>query len=78
LRAPGGLGIGCPFPLLLVHQGKPERRIARRWAINGVASVGGGIVAVLALRVAGSTVALYLAAGLYVVAALSAPVRNNA
>jgi hypothetical protein len=78
MLAPAGLAIGCPFPLLLDHHGSPERRIARLWAINGVASVGGGIVAVLALRVAGSTVALYLAAGLYVAAALAAPARNAA
>jgi hypothetical protein len=43
------------------------------WAINGAASVAGGIVAVLALRVAGSTDALVLAAGLYLATAALAP-----
>lgn len=62
LVIPTGLAIGCPFPLLL---GGNAARIANLWAINGAASVAGGIVAVLALRVAGATDALYLAAGLY-------------
>ncbi|HTL38286.1 MAG TPA: hypothetical protein VL326_34385, partial [Kofleriaceae bacterium] len=60
---------GCPFPLLLAHEGEPSSRIASLWAINGAASVAGGVVAVLALRVAGSTHALVLAAGLYMIAA---------
>jgi hypothetical protein len=77
MLAPAGLAIGGPFPLLLDHHGTPERRIARLWAINGVASVAGGIVAVLALRVAGSTVALYLAAALYASAAITAPARTT-
>jgi hypothetical protein len=73
LVGPAGLAIGCPFPVLLAHHGEPARRIASLWAINGAASVAGGIVAVLALRVAGSTYALFLAAGLYVAAAALAP-----
>ena len=48
------------------------------WAINGAAAVAGGIVAVLALRVAGSTDALFLAAGLYLATALVAPRRAAA
>jgi len=68
LLAPVGLAIGCPFPRLLAEQDDRER-IASLWGINGAASVAGGIVAVLALRVAGSTHALLLAAGLYLVAA---------
>ncbi len=70
LLAPVGLAIGCPFPVLLAHHGEPAARIASLWAINGAASVAGGIVAVLALRVAGSTEALLLAAGLYLAAAM--------
>lgn len=70
MLAPCGLAIGCPFPVLLDRHGEG---IARLWAINGVASVAGGIVAVLALRVAGSTPALLLAAGLYLAAAAAAP-----
>jgi hypothetical protein len=73
LLAPAGLVIGGPFPTLLAHHGEPAPRIASLWAINGAASVAGGIVGVLALRVGGSTDALYLAAGLYVVAAVLAP-----
>ncbi len=74
ILAPAGLAIGCPFPVLLAHHGEPTSRIASLWAINGAASVAGGIVAVLALRVAGSTHALFLAAGLYLaVAAIAAP-----
>ena len=69
ILAPAGLAIGCPFPVLLAHHGEPANRIASLWAINGAASVAGGIVAVLALRVAGSTHALLLAAGLYLAAA---------
>lgn len=65
LLAPAGLAIGGPFPLLLAQHGEPAIRIASLWAINGAASVAGGIVAVLALRVAGSTDALILAAVLY-------------
>ena len=65
LLAPIGIAIGGPFPVLLAQHGDPPRRIAALWAINGAASVAGGIVAVLALRVAGSTHALYLAAGAY-------------
>lgn len=73
LLAPAGLAIGCPFPTLLARHGEPTDRIATMWAINGVASVAGGVVAVLALRVAGSTQALLLAAGMYLAAALIAP-----
>ncbi len=73
MLAPTGLAIGCPFPVLLAQQGEPARRIASLWAINGVASVAGGIVGVLALRVAGSTDALFLAAGLYLAAAALSP-----
>jgi len=64
--APAGLVIGAPFPVLLAR----SDRIADLWAINGAASVAGGIVAVLALRVGGSTDALLLAAGLYGLCAL--------
>ncbi|HEY5946029.1 MAG TPA: hypothetical protein VIV40_11090 [Kofleriaceae bacterium] len=77
LLAPAGLAIGCPFPVLLAHHGEPTTRIASLWAINGVASVAGGIVAVLALRVAGSTHALFVAAGLYVAAAAIAPAADR-
>ncbi len=77
ILAPAGLAIGCPFPVLLSNHGEPASRIASLWAINGVASVAGGIVAVLALRVAGSTDALYLAAGLYLAAAVIAPMADR-
>ena len=77
ILAPVGLAIGGPFPVLLVHHGEPARRIASLWAINGAASVAGGIVAVLALRVAGSTHALFLAAGLYLAAAAVAPAADH-
>lgn len=73
--APVGLALGGPFPVLLAHHGEPAPRIASLWAINGAAAVAGGIVAVLALRVAGSTDALVLAAGFYVAAAVLAPRR---
>jgi hypothetical protein len=75
LLVPVGLAIGCPFPTLLAHHGEPTTRIAGLWAINGAASVAGGVVAVLALRVAGTTCALILAAGLYCVVAAIAPRR---
>jgi len=78
ILAPAGLAIGCPFPVLLAHHGEPASRIASLWAINGAASVAGGIVAVLALRVAGSTYALFLAAGLYLAAAVIAPAAHRA
>jgi SAM-dependent methyltransferase len=78
ILAPAGLAIGGPFPVLLAHHGEPARRIASLWAINGAASVAGGIVAVLALRVAGSTHALFLAAGLYLAAAAMAPAADRA
>ncbi len=78
LLAPAGLAIGCPFPLLLARHGEPADRIASLWAINGAASVAGGIVAVLALRVFGSTHALLLAAGLYLAAALFASTPRSA
>jgi len=77
ILAPVGLAIGCPFPVLLAHHGEPVDRIASLWAINGAASVAGGIVAVLALRVAGSTHALFLAAALYLVAAAMAPAADH-
>jgi hypothetical protein len=76
ILAPVGLAIGGPFPVLLAHHGEPAPRIASLWAINGAASVAGGIVAVLALRVAGSTHALLLAAGVYVVVAVIAPAAD--
>ncbi len=76
ILAPAGLAIGCPFPVLLAHHGEPTSRIAGLWAINGAASVAGGIVAVLALRVAGSTDALLLAGGLYLAAAALAPAAD--
>lgn len=75
LVTPIGLALGGPFPTLLAHHGDPTSRIASLWAINGAASVAGGIVAVLALRVGGSTHALVLAAALYVVTAAIAPRR---
>jgi hypothetical protein len=75
ILAPAGLAIGGPFPVLLAHHGDPAPRIASLWAVNGAASVIGGIVAVLALRVAGSTDALVLAAGFYLAAAAIAPAR---
>jgi hypothetical protein len=75
ILAPAGLAIGGPFPVLLAHHGEPPDRIASLWAINGAASVAGGIVAVLALRVAGSSHALLLAAGLYGAAAAIAPAK---
>jgi hypothetical protein len=78
LLAPAGLAIGGPFPVLLAHHGEPAQRIASLWAINGAAAVAAGIVAVLVLRVAGSTDALILAAGLYVVAALISPAAEHA
>jgi hypothetical protein len=77
ILAPTGLAIGCPFPVLLAHHGEPASRLASLWAINGAASVAGGIVAVLALRVAGSTYALVLAAGMYLVAAVMAPAATQ-
>ncbi|MGE3459192.1 MAG: hypothetical protein AB7O24_29030, partial [Kofleriaceae bacterium] len=73
MLAPAGLALGGPFPVLLAHHGERARYIASLWAINGAASVVGGIIAVLALRVGGATDALVLAAGLYVVAAATAP-----
>jgi hypothetical protein len=75
--APVGVAIGCPFPVLLAHHGEPADRIASLWAINGAASVAGGIVAVLALRVGGSTHALVIAAGLYLAVAAMAPAAQN-
>ena len=71
--APIGIAIGGPFPVLLAQHGDPADRIASRWAINGAASVAGGVVAVLALRVGGTTHALLLGSVLYVVAAAVAP-----
>ena len=76
ITAPIGLAIGGPFPTLLAHHGAPASRIASLWAISGAAAVAGGIVAVLALRVGGSTHALVLAAGLYAAAAAIAPRRS--
>jgi SAM-dependent methyltransferase len=76
ILGPAGLAIGGPFPVLLAQHGEPARRIASLWAINGAASVAGGIVAVLALQVAGSSHALFLAAGLYLVAAVMAPAAS--
>ncbi len=75
ILAPVGIAIGCPFPVLLAHHGEPDARIASLWAINGAASVAGGIVAVLVLRVGGSTHALLLAAGIYLATAAIAPRR---
>jgi hypothetical protein len=77
MLAPAGLAIGCPFPVLLAHHGEPASRIASLWGINGAASVAGGVVAVLALRVAGSTSALFLAAGLYLASAAMAPAADR-
>ncbi|NVB80894.1 MAG: hypothetical protein HOV81_21030, partial [Kofleriaceae bacterium] len=77
ILAPIGLALGCPFSVLLAQHGEPTSRIASLWAINGAASVAGGIVVVLALRVAGSTDALYLAAGLYLAAAAMAPAAGR-
>ncbi len=73
LLAPVGLALGGPFPVLLAHHGAPTSRIASLWAINGAASVAGGVIAVLALRVAGATDTLWLAAGLYLATGAVAP-----
>jgi hypothetical protein len=78
LLAPVGLAIGGPFPTLLAHHGEPADHIARMWAINGAASVAGGIAGVLALRVGGSTHALVLAVCLYLAAAAIAPATRAA
>lgn len=78
LLAPVGLAIGGPFPVLLVHHGEPDTRLANLWAINGAASVAGGTVAILALRVAGAPDALFLAATLYLATAVLAPARHGA
>jgi hypothetical protein len=75
LLAPVGVTLGGPFPTLLAHHGDPPSRIASLWAINGAASVAGGVIAVLVLRVAGSTQALLLASSLYLATAALAPVR---
>jgi SAM-dependent methyltransferase len=74
ILAPIGIAIGGPFPTLLAHQ---SDRIANLWAINGAASVIGGIVAVLVLRVGGSTDALVVGAVLYAVAAVVAPTAGG-
>lgn len=74
LLAPIGLAIGCPFPGLLAQS---STRIASLWGINGAASVAGGVVGVLALRVGGSTHALLIAAGLYLAAAALATTRAS-
>lgn len=78
LLAPAGLALGCPFPVLLSHHGEPADRISSLWAINGAASVAGGVVAVLALRVAGSTDTLFVAAAMYLVAAVISPAAARA
>lgn len=70
LLAPVGIVLGGPFPVLLAHHGDG---LASLWAINGAASVAGGVVAVLALRIGGSTHALLLGAGLYVATVALAP-----
>lgn len=70
LLAPVGLTIGGPFPTLLARHGD---HIASLWAINGAASVAGGIVAVLALRVLGATETLLLAAAYYGAVAVISP-----
>ncbi len=76
MLAPVGVAVGCPFPVLLALHGEPETRIASLWAISGAAAVAGGIVAVLALRVAGSTQAMQVGAAVYLVAAVVAPARR--
>lgn len=73
MLAPAGLAIGCPFPTLLAHHARSPDHVARLWAINGAAAVAGGVIAVLALRVFGSTDTLVLAAALYAAAAVVAP-----
>ncbi|HEY4178291.1 MAG TPA: hypothetical protein VGM90_15695 [Kofleriaceae bacterium] len=77
LLAPAGLALGGPFPTLLAQHGEPAARIASLWAINGAASVAGGVIGVLALRVYGATDALALAAVIYLVAAVIAPTRRG-
>ena len=77
LLAPAGLALGGPFPTLLAQHGEPTERIASLWAVNGAASVAGGVLGVLALRVYGSTDALVLAAVLYLIAAVIAPRRAS-
>jgi hypothetical protein len=77
LLAPAGLAIGGPFPTLLAQHGEPVGRIASLWAINGAGAVAGGVIAVLALRVGGTTHALVVAAVLYVVVAAVTPGRET-
>ncbi|HEY4056774.1 MAG TPA: class I SAM-dependent methyltransferase [Kofleriaceae bacterium] len=78
LLAPIGLALGGPFPTLLARHGDPAERIASLWAVNGAASVAGGVLGVLALRVYGATDALVLAAVIYAGAAVVAPTRAEA
>ena len=73
LLAPVGAALGGPFPVLLARESAPAERIAGLWAVNGAAGVAGGTVAVLALRVAGTTATLLIGAGLYLATALVAP-----
>ena len=72
LLAPVGVALGCPFPVLLAREGAPAGRIATLWAINGAAAGAGATIAVLALRVGGSTDTLVLGAALYLLVAILA------
>jgi hypothetical protein len=69
--APMGLLLGMPFPIGVraLHRIAPDR-VPWAWAVNGAASVGAPVVAMIVAIMSGFATTLYLGTACYVVAGL--------
>ncbi len=73
-----GVPMGIPFPALIRRVGQRQRRVALIWALNGVFSVLGSILAVVIAMTWGFSLALLAGAVLYAaLALLSRPVLRG-
>jgi len=65
-----GIPMGIPFPSLMRRVGQHQRRVALVWAVNGVFSALGSVLAVVISMTWGFSVALLVGAALYAMVAL--------
>jgi len=65
-----GIPMGVPFPSLMRRVGQHQRRVALVWAVNGVFSALGSVLAVVISMTWGFSVALLVGAALYAMVAL--------
>ena len=69
---PIGFFLGMPFPLgILAISARPPGAVAWAWGMNGAFTVIGGVVSVILSVAYGFTVSLFVATGVYLLAALA-------